>query len=132
MYLNEVTVIGFTGQKPEVKYLSNGTAVTRFTVATKRSWKDENQQWQSKTQWHTVVGYGDAFATRAQTIEKGAHVMVRGEHSTRTYQRKMEVLVNGKPSEAMVEYPVIELKADFVKGLDHSSNGEPEPQAPGD
>jgi single-strand DNA-binding protein len=123
MYLNEVTVIGFTGQKPEVKYLSNGTAVTRFTVATKRSWKDENQQWQSKTQWHTVVGYGDAFATRAQTIEKGAHVMVRGEHTTRTYQRKMEVLVNGKPSEAVVEYPVIELKAEFVKGLDHASNG---------
>jgi hypothetical protein len=57
--------------------------------------------------------------------------MVRGEHSTRTYQRKMEVLVNGKPSEAMVEYPVIELKADFVKGLDHSSNGETDTQAPG-
>src|SRR5947199_7718966 len=122
MYLNEVTVIGFTGQKPEVKYLSNGTAVTRFSVATKRSWKDENQQWQSKTQWHTVVGYGDAFATRAQTIEKGAHVMVRGEHTTRTYQRKMEVLVNGKPSEAVVEYPGIQLTAEFVKGLDHASN----------
>ena len=132
MYLNEVTLIGFTGQKPEVKYLPNGTAVTRFTVATKRSWKDENEQWQSKTQWHTVVGYGDAFANRAQTVDKGSHVMVRGEHATRTYQRKMEVLVNGKPSEAMVEYPVVELKADFVKMLDHSSNGEPPTQESGD
>lgn len=124
MYLNEVTVIGFTGQKPEIKYLPNGTAVTRFTVATKRSWKDENEQWQSKTQWHTVVGYGDTFATRAQTIDKGSHVMVRGEHATRTYQRKIEVLVSGKPSEAMVEYPVVELKAEFIKMLDHSGNGE--------
>ena len=132
MYLNEVTVIGFTGQKPEVKYLPNGTAVTRFTVATKRSWKDEHEQWQSKTQWHTIVGYGDVFANRAQTVDKGSHVMVRGEHATRTYQRKMEVLVNGKPSEAMVDYPVVELKAEFVKMLDHSSNSEPVTQEPGD
>lgn len=132
MYLNEVTVIGFTGQKPEVKYLPNGTPVTRFTVATKRSWKDESEQWQSKTQWHTVVGYGDVFASRAETIEKGSHVMVRGEHATRTYQRKMEVLVNGKPSEAMVEYPVVEVKAEFVKMLDHSSQNEPVPQSQGE
>jgi hypothetical protein len=44
----------------------------------------------------------------------------------------MEVLVNGKTSEAMVEYPVIELKADFVKTLDHSSHSEPVPHTPGE
>jgi hypothetical protein len=58
--------------------------------------------------------------------------MVRGEHATRTYQRKMEVLVSGKPSEAMVEYPVVELKAEFVKMLDHSSNSETPTQESGD
>ena len=55
MNLNQLSIIGFIGQKAETKSLPNGTLVTKFSVATKRSWKGENGTWQQKTQWHNIV-----------------------------------------------------------------------------
>jgi hypothetical protein len=49
MNLNQLTIIGFCSAKAETKYLPNGTAVTKFSVATKRSWKDENDEWKEKS-----------------------------------------------------------------------------------
>ena len=62
MNMNQLTIIGFCGANAETKYLPNGTPVTKFSVATKRSWKDENDEWKEKTQWHNVVAFGKGFA----------------------------------------------------------------------
>jgi single-strand DNA-binding protein len=43
------------GKDVEKKALQNGTPVVKFSVATKRYWKDDNNEWQEKTQWHQVV-----------------------------------------------------------------------------
>jgi hypothetical protein len=37
MYLNQQTILGFTGRQAEVTQLKNGTPVTKFSVATKIS-----------------------------------------------------------------------------------------------
>jgi single-strand DNA-binding protein len=52
----------FIGKNAETKYLANGTPVTKFSVATKKSWKDEKDEWQERTQWHNVVAFGKGFA----------------------------------------------------------------------
>ncbi len=41
MNLNQLTIIGFIGKNAETKDLPNGTPVVKFSVATKKSWKDE-------------------------------------------------------------------------------------------
>jgi hypothetical protein len=38
--LNQLTIIGFTGNDAESHYTPNGTLVTTLSVATKESWKD--------------------------------------------------------------------------------------------
>ena len=40
MYLNRLTLIGFTGGDAETKTISNGATFTAFSVATQRSWKN--------------------------------------------------------------------------------------------
>ena len=40
MYLNQLTIIGFTGQDADFHFSSNPTLVTTLSVATKESWKD--------------------------------------------------------------------------------------------
>jgi len=60
MYLNQLTVIGFTGQDADFHFASNGTPVMTLSVATKESWKDAAGDWQSHTEWHRIV----AFETR--------------------------------------------------------------------
>src|SRR5215469_5344640 len=56
MYLNHVQLIGFLGKDPEKRQVrGNGANFTVVSVATQQSWKDSNEEWQSKTEWHRVV-----------------------------------------------------------------------------
>jgi len=45
MYLNRLTLIGFTGGDAETKTGNNGSTFTVFSVATKRSWKNADGEW---------------------------------------------------------------------------------------
>jgi len=54
--INHVQLIGFLGKDPEKRQArGNGENFTVPSVATQQSWKDSNDEWQSKTEWHRVV-----------------------------------------------------------------------------
>jgi single-strand DNA-binding protein len=122
--LNQLSIIAFLGKDAETKFLPNGTPVVKFSAATKRSWKDDNNEWQEKTQWHQVVGFGDGFAKLAERLVKGTHVFVQGELTTREYDRTIKVPNGKKVIEHVMKQLVVELKADTIRILDRSSNGE--------
>src|SRR5688500_18857032 len=102
MYMNQLTIIGFTGNDADIHYTSNGDLVTTLSVATKESWKNADGQWQSRTEWHRVVLFGK-LAEYAQTLTKGSHVMVQGPVCTREYDR------DG------VSQRIFELRADTIR-----------------
>ena len=85
--MNRLTLIGFLGQDAEQKFTRNGKPYTILSIATKRSWKDDAGEWQSRTEWHRSVAYGKLgeFAT---TLKKGAHVQIEGELRSREYQKE--------------------------------------------
>ena len=86
MFMNRLTLIGFLGKDAEQKFTRNGSPYTILSIATKRSWKDDAGDWQSRTEWHRSVVYGKLgeFAT---TLRKGAHVQIEGELRSREYQK---------------------------------------------
>ena len=84
--LNQLTIIGFTGNDGEAHYTPNGTLVVTLSVATKESWKDADNSWQSRTDWHRVVTFGK-LAEYTRTLTKGSYVMVQGAVRTREYER---------------------------------------------
>src|SRR5215467_7705072 len=86
MYLNQLTIIGFTGQDADFHFSSNGTLVTTLSIATKESWKDAGGDWQSHTKWHRIVAFGK-LAEYAKTLTKGTHVMVQGALRSREYEK---------------------------------------------
>jgi len=55
---NRLTLIGFLGQDAKKRFTPNGTPVTTFSVATKTSWKDQQGEWQSHTEWHRAICLG--------------------------------------------------------------------------
>ena len=65
MYMNQLTIIGFTGQDAEFHFTPNRTPVATISVATKESWKNEQGEWQSRTEWHRVVAFGKLNSPRA-------------------------------------------------------------------
>ncbi len=63
-YLNSVTIIGFVGADPEQRQArnNNGSKFTVLSVATQRSWKNTDDEWASKTEWHRVCVFRPRLA----------------------------------------------------------------------
>jgi hypothetical protein len=54
--INSVTLVGFVGSDPEQRQAKgNGSKFTVLSVATQRSWKNADDEWSSKTEWHRIV-----------------------------------------------------------------------------
>ena len=123
MYLNSVTIVGFVGADPEQREArSNGSKFTILSVATQRSWKNAQDEWSSKTEWHRVCIFRPQLAEYVATkIKKGSHVLVEGSLLSSTYER-----ANGKGKKAKTtKITSWSIRADVVRRLDR---GEPEPE----
>jgi single-strand DNA-binding protein len=87
--LNRVTLIGNLGQDPEIRYLDNGVAVGRFSLATTDSYRDKDGNWQDRpTEWHNIVVWRYLAERAEKDLKKGMTVYVEGEINYRTYQDK--------------------------------------------
>jgi single stranded DNA-binding protein len=95
-----------------------------LSVATQRSWKNADDEWSSKTEWHRVVVFRPRLAEHVATaIKKGAHVLIEGSLVSSTYEQP-----NGKSKKAKTaKITSWSIRADVVRKLDR---GEPELEAP--
>lgn len=88
-YLNKTILMGNLGCNPDVGYFADNTPRCRFTLATKKTWKDPNGNSQEKTTWHTVVFTGDIVTRYIEPyIGIGDLVLVEGEINNYTFIRK--------------------------------------------
>lgn len=85
--LNKVLLIGNLGRDAEMKFTPSGVAVTRFAVATTRSWKDQQtDKWKEETNWTNVVLWRQENVSSYLT--KGKQVYIEGRLQTRSYDDK--------------------------------------------
>ena len=83
--VNKVILIGNLGRDAETKFTAGGTSVTRFSVATTRSWKDQQtNEWKEETNWTNVIVWRQENLSNYLT--KGKQVYVEGRLQTRSYQ----------------------------------------------
>jgi len=122
-YLNSITLVGFVGSDPEQRQAKgNGSKFTVLSVATQRSWKNAQDEWSSKTEWHRVCIFRPRLAEHVATaIKKGSHVLVEGSLISTAYEREV-----GKGKKAKTTKQTFWcIRADLVRKLDR---GEPEPE----
>jgi single-strand DNA-binding protein len=86
MSLNKCMIIGNLGRDPEMRYTPSGQAVTQFTVATNRNYRDQQGEWQSETEWFRVVVWGPQAERTAERLRKGHKVYVEGRIQTRQWE----------------------------------------------
>ena len=85
--VNKVILIGHLGRDAETKFTPGGAAVTRFSVATNRRWKDKDSgEWKEETDWSNVVLWRSE--NLANYLTKGKQVYVEGRLQTRSYEDK--------------------------------------------
>jgi single-strand DNA-binding protein len=85
--VNKVILVGHLGRDAETKFTPGGAAVTRFSVATNRRWKDQQSgEWKEETDWSNVVLW--RAENLANYLTKGKQVYVEGRLQTRSYEDK--------------------------------------------
>ena len=85
-----ITIVGNMVADPELRFIPNGAAVTTIRVAsTPRTYNRETQQWEDgEALFLTCNIWRQAAENVAESLTKGARVVVVGKLKQRSYQTK--------------------------------------------
>jgi single-strand DNA-binding protein len=80
--LNNVQLIGFVGRDPETRYMTDGTAVVNFSLATSFKKRDGTEE----TEWHRIAAYERIAEIISEGVRKGSCVYIAGRLRTRKWE----------------------------------------------
>lgn len=83
---NRITIVGYLGRDPELRYTSDGTPVCDFSVATTERRKDRSGESQDITTWFRVTVWRRQAELASQYLSKGKQVYVEGRLIQREFQ----------------------------------------------
>jgi single-strand DNA-binding protein len=86
--VNKVILVGNLGADPEVKFLSSGTQVANFRIATTENRVNRTGEKVSMTEWHRIVAFGRLAEICGQYLTKGKQVYIEGRIRTRSWEDK--------------------------------------------
>ena len=82
---NRVQLIGNLGNDPEIISLDSGKKLAKFSIATNESYKNQEGERVTDTQWHNVVAWGKTAEIIETYVTKGKEVAIEGKLSHRSY-----------------------------------------------
>lgn len=85
MYLNKAIIMGNLTRDPELKSLPTGTKVVSISLATNRTWKDQQGQKKEAVEYHNVVAFARQAEVIAQYCKKGSSLYIEGRMQTRSW-----------------------------------------------
>lgn len=86
---NKCIFSGRLGADPETRHMGIGEPVTNFRIAVGEQWKDKQTgEKQERTEWITIVAFGNLAKICTDYLRKGSHVLVDGKYRSRKWQDK--------------------------------------------
>jgi len=77
--LNKITLIGYLGRDPEIRYTPDGQAVTNFSMATTEKWTDKaSGEKKELTTWFRIVAWRRLAEIAGEYLARGRQVYVEG------------------------------------------------------
>ena len=100
--VNKVILLGNVGKDPEIRSTPSGTMVANLTLATTDRQKDQQGNWQDRTEWHNLVAFTRTAEIIRDYVKKGTKLYVEGKIQTRSWDDKesgqkryrTEILIN--------------------------------------
>ncbi len=84
---NHVNIVGNLTRDPELRFTPTGQATAGFGLAVNRRWQNrQTQEWEEATSFFDVVCWGQLAENAAQSLSKGARVIVSGRLDQRSWE----------------------------------------------
>jgi single-strand DNA-binding protein len=80
---NRVDLIGHVGGDPKRRVTTANAPYTTISLATHDTWKGPDGKRPPRTEWHSVVFWGNLAEVAAAHLKKGSYVSVEGELRSR-------------------------------------------------
>ncbi|MCI0665758.1 MAG: single-stranded DNA-binding protein [Acidobacteria bacterium] len=78
MSFNKITIVGYLGRDPELRYTAQGTAVCKMSIATTEKRKNVAGQTEEHTTWFRVTAWGRQAELSNEYLSKGRQVYIEG------------------------------------------------------
>ena len=84
---NVVTLVGNITRDPELRFTNTGQATSTFGLAVNRRWQNrQTQEWEEATSFFDVVCWREMAENAAESLAKGARVIVTGRLDQRSWE----------------------------------------------
>jgi single-strand DNA-binding protein len=84
---NNVVLVGNITRDPELRFTPTGQATTGFGLAVNRRWMNrQTQEWEEATSFFDVVCWREMAENAAESLGKGARVVVTGRLEQRSWE----------------------------------------------
>lgn len=88
--MNKVILLGALGADPELKSTQSGQSVLKLRLATSEKYKDKDDKWQERAEWHSCTVWGKRAEGLAKILVKGSQILVEGSLRTSSYEKDGE------------------------------------------
>ena len=109
--LNKVILVANLTKDPEVRYTTNGTAVTTLNVACNRKFKSGDEL-KEETLFVNVVVWGKRAENIREYLHKGSPIFIEGHLKSRSWEK-----ADGTKAS------VVEIVSDYIQFLDRAKEG---------
>jgi single-strand DNA-binding protein len=99
MSFNKITIVGYLGRDPELRYTPQGTALCKMSIATTERRKNSAGDIEEHTTWFRVTSWGRQAELANEYLAKGRQVYVEGrlrleEYTDREGQKRFSAEVS--------------------------------------
>lgn len=85
--MNKIILFGNVGKDPDSKQINSKT-VTKFSLATNKTYSNSAGEKITETSWHNIVFWGKIAETASKYVKKGMSLIIEGEISYRSYENQ--------------------------------------------
>ena len=119
--VNYVIISGRLTRDVELRYTPSGTPTANIGIASDRSYRDSDGNWQQETSFLRVVAWTRQAEWAAENLKKGSPVIIEGRIQSRNWQDKDD---KPRTTVEIVASRIQRLEREFEEGEEGPSNSE--------
>lgn len=119
--VNYVIISGRLTRDVELRYTPSGTPTANIGIASDRSYRDSDGNWQQETSFLRVVAWTRQAEWAAENLKKGSPVIIEGRIQSRNWQDKDD---KPRTTVEIVASRIQRLEREFEEGEESPSKSE--------